>query len=63
MPAKNAISERSFSAMCRIKTYVFKIHNGARMAKFCDVLHIYKELTDGLDLNNICKEFMSKSDD
>ena len=26
------------------------------------VLHVHKELTDGLDLKSICKEFVSESD-
>ena len=32
------------------------------MAKFVMVLHIHKELTDGMDLKNTCKELISKSD-
>ena len=61
MPATNAISERSFSAMRRIKTYLRSTMVQERLNSVM-VLHIHKELTDGLDLNNICKEFTSKSD-
>ena len=61
MPATNAISERSFSAMRRIKTYL----RSTMVQEWLNsvmVLHIHKELTDGLDLNIICKEFIYKSD-
>ena len=61
MPATNAISERSFSAMHRIKTYLRSTMMQERLNSVM-VLHIHKELTDGLDLKNICKEVVSKSD-
>ena len=61
MPATNAISERSFSATCHMKTYLRStmVQKGLYSVM---VLHIHKELTDGLDLNIICKEFIYKSD-
>ena len=60
MPVTNTINERSFSAMHCIKTYL-----RSTMAQECHsvmVLHNHKELTNGLDLKNICKGFISKSD-
>lgn len=61
IPATNAISERSFSAMRRIKTYLRSTILQEWLYSVM-VLHIHKELTDSLDLNDICKEFISKSD-
>ena len=58
MPATNAISERSFSAMRHIKTYLRSTMVQERLYSVM-VLHIHKELTDGLDLNNICKDVKS----
>jgi len=49
MPATNAISERSFSAMRQIKTYLRSTMTQERLNSVM-VLHIHKELTDGLDL-------------
>ena len=61
MPDTNAISERSFSAMYHIKTYLRSTMVQERLNSVM-VLHIHKELTDSLDLNIICKEFIYKSD-
>ena len=61
MPATNAISERSFSAMRRIKTYLRSTMSQARL-NAAMVLHVHKHLTDSLDLKSICKHFISKSD-
>ena len=60
MPATNAISERPFSAMCCIKSYLRSTM--PRQLNATMVLHIHKKLTDNLDLNSIAKEFISKSD-
>lgn len=61
MLATNAISKRSFSAMHRIKTYLRSTMMQERLNSVM-VLHVHKELTDGLNLKSICKEFVSKSD-
>ena len=45
MPATNATSERSFSALKRVKTYM--------------LLHVHKELTDKLDLIACANDFVS----
>ena len=54
MPATNAISERSFSAMHQIKTYLRSTMTQVRLNSVM-VLHIHKELTDGLDLKTFVK--------
>ena len=60
MPAINAISERSFSAMRRTKTYL-----RSTMLQEClnatIVLHVHKESTDALNLQRLSNEFVSKS--
>ena len=61
MPATNAISERSFSAMRLIKTYL-----RSTMLQEClnatMVLHVHKESMDALNLHLSSNEFVSKSD-
>ena len=58
MPATNTISERSFSAMTRTKTYL-----RPTMLQECltatMVLHVHKEYTDALNLQCLSNEFVS----
>ena len=49
MPAAIANSERSFSAMRRIKTYLRSTMSQVRV-NAAMVLHVHKHLTDSLDL-------------
>ena len=49
MPATNAISERSFSAMKLVKTYLQKM-----------VLHVHKERVDSTNLIDVAKEFVER---
>lgn len=58
LPATNAVSERSFSTLKRIKTYL-RSTIGQERLNACLILNSYKELTDSLDVNNIIKEFVS----
>ena len=56
-------SERSFSTLRRVKTYLRntctmtqqRLHN-------LMVLHVYKDMTDGLDLASVAREFVSESE-
>ena len=61
MPATNAVSERSFSSMCRIKTYLRSTMSQERLNSTM-VLHIHKDCTDKLNLKSIANEFCTKSD-
>ena len=61
MPATNAISERSFSAMRRIKTYLRSTMSQERLNATM-VLHVHKESTDALNLQRLNNEFVSESD-
>ena len=49
IPATNEVSERSFSVMHRIKTYLRSTMSQERLNHIM-ILHIHKELTDTLDL-------------
>ena len=61
MPARNASSEHSFSAMRRVKSYLWSTMTQERLNHLM-ILHVHKELTDGLILTNIANEFVSKSE-
>ena len=56
MPATNAVSEQSASAMHRVKTYLC-----STMAQ--SHLNIHKHLTDSVDLKQVLNEFASASDE
>ena len=60
MPANNAISERSFSTLRRLKTWLRNTINQNRL-NWCMVLyiHVHKTETDLLDLKQIGNEFIS----
>ena len=55
--ATNATSERSFSAMRRVKTYL-RSTSGQMRTNNLMVLHVHKERTDSLDLVNVANEFV-----
>ena len=62
MPATNAVSERSASAMHRIKTYLRTTTTQSRLNNIV-VLHIHRDLTDKVDHTAVLKEFVSANDD
>ena len=55
--ATNATSERSFSAMKRIKTYLRSTASGNRL-NHCMLLHDRCKKTDQLNMSEITKEFL-----
>jgi hypothetical protein len=57
MPATNAASERSFSAMRRIKTYLRSTMSQERLNNLM-ILHVHKDFTDALDLVEVANEFV-----
>ena len=61
MPATNAISERSFSALRRLKTWLRSTMQPSRL-NWCMVLHVHNEETDQLDLTTIANDFVSRND-
>ena len=58
MPATNATSERSFSALRRVKTYLRTTMTQQRLNHLL-VLHVHKTSTDRLDLMNAAREFVA----
>ena len=61
MPATNAISERSFSALRRVKTYLRSTMKQTRLNHLM-ILHVHKEKTDSLNLHDIGNEFVRCSE-
>ena len=58
MPATNATSERSFSALRRVKSYLRSTMLQERL-NYLMLLHVHKEFTDAIDLKYILNEFVN----
>ena len=58
LPATNATSERSFSALRRVKTYLRTTMTQERLNNLL-VLHIHKDRVDRLNLETVAHEFVS----
>ena len=61
LPATNATSERCFSALRRIKSYLQSIMTQARLNHLM-ILHYHQEMIDKLDLKCIANEYILKSE-
>ena len=61
LPATNAVSERSFSAMRHTKSYLRTTMTQQRFNSIM-LLHINKDYTDKIDLNVLCNEFRDIKD-
>ena len=59
MPATNATSERSFSVMRCLKSYLRSTMAQDRINHLM-ALHVHKDLTDNLVLTDVANEFISK---
>ena len=57
MPATNAVSERTFSALKRVKTYLRSTTGEGRLSHLM-LLHVHKELADGIDMVEIADLFV-----
>ena len=57
MPSTNAVSERSFSAMRRLKTYLRSTMRQTRLNHVL-LLNMHKERLDSLDLYIIANDFV-----
>ena len=57
MPATNAVSERSFSTLRRIKTYLRSTMSQSKLNHLM-ILNIHQELTDGLNLIEVANDFV-----
>ena len=60
MPATNAISDRLFSALKRVKTYLRTDNNDSMKAKppVLMLLHVHKDKTDNIDLKEISNDLV-----
>ena len=58
LPATNAVSERSFSSLRRIKTFLRTTMSQARLNHLM-TLNVHKELTDSLSLVDVANQFVS----
>ena len=58
MPATNSTSKRSFSALCRVKTYL-RSTMGQQSLNDLLLLHVHKEITDSLDLKEVVNNFVN----
>ena len=61
MPASNATSERSFSALRRVKTYLRSTMGQQRLNNLM-VLHVHKDMTDAIDLQKLATDFIGDSE-
>ncbi|KAJ8880951.1 hypothetical protein PR048_017424 [Dryococelus australis] len=62
VPASAASSERSFSVLRRLMTYLRATMKEKRLTHMM-LLHVYKERTSILNLNDIMREFISRKDE
>lgn len=62
VPASAASSERSFSALRRLKTYMRATMKQKRLTHVM-LLHVHKDRTRNLNLNDILREFVSRKDE
>ena len=58
MSATNATSERSFSALRRLKTFLRSTMTQGRLTHWM-ILHVHKETTDIMNLETVANEFVS----
>ena len=61
IPAANATSERTFSALRRVETYLRSTMTQTRMNNLI-ALHVHKERTDALDFKAIANEFTARNE-
>jgi len=61
MPATNAASERSFSALRRLKTWLRTTTTQSRL-NWCMLLHIHKERNNALSLTSVGNKFISRNE-
>lgn len=60
-PATNATSERSFSALRRLKTYLRSTMTQERL-NHCALVHVMKEECDSLDVLDLAEDFVQGND-
>ena len=61
LPATNSTSERGFSKMKLVKTYLRSTMTQERLNHLM-ILSTYKEMVDNIDLTKICNEFATANE-
>ena len=61
MPATNAASERSFTALRRVKTYL-RATTGDERLNYLMTLHVHRDRTDTIDLVAAANQFVGKQE-
>ena len=61
LPATNAVSERSFSALKRVKTYLRSTTGDSRLNHLM-MLHVHKDRTDALTLVDVANDFVGEKE-
>ena len=61
MPASNATSERSFSALRRLKNYLRTTMAQERLNHLM-IMHVHKDRTEKLDLKLVLNDFVGESE-
>jgi hypothetical protein len=62
IPITSATSERTFSALRHLLTYLRSTMTEKRLNN-CLLLHVHKSYTDAVDLTLVAKEFIHRQDD
>ena len=62
LPITSATSERTFSALRRLLTYM-RLKTTEKRLNNCLLLHIHKDITDSLNLTSVAKEFIGLTDE
>lgn len=62
LPATNATSERSFSTLRRLKSYLRNSIGQSRLNS-CLMLNCYKQITDNIDTGDIIRQFVQSHSD
>jgi hypothetical protein len=60
-PASAATAERSFSGLCRLKTYLRSSCGQLRLNNLA-ICHVHKEILDTLDISSLMNEFVLAND-
>lgn len=61
IPVTSCTAERSFSSLRRLKTYLRSTMSQERLNHVA-ILHSHKDLTDQLDLEAVCNDFVQRND-
>ena len=61
MPDTNATSERSFSTLRRMKSYL-RTTMGQERLNYLVLLHLHKERTNNLDIKSVLNDFVGDSE-